>query len=42
MQTIDLIEIYAYQKSKDLICIKEKIKRNNVITQWKNVSNIEY
>ena len=35
MQLIDLIETYAYGTSKDLICKKEKIKRNNIIKQYK-------
>ena len=37
MQSTDLIETYAYGKSKDLICKKEKIKRNNIIKQRKKV-----
>ena len=37
MQSIDLIETYAYGTSKDLICNKEKTKRNNIIKQYKNV-----
>ena len=37
MQSIDSIETYAYGMSKDLICKKEKIKRNNIIKQYKNV-----
>ena len=37
MQSIDSIETYAYGKSKDLICMKEKIKRNNKIKKYKNV-----
>ena len=28
---------YAYGTSKDLICKKEKIKRNIIIKQYKNV-----
>ena len=36
MQSIDLIETYAYGTRKDLICKKEKIKRN-IIKQYKNV-----
>ena len=31
MQSIYSIETYAYGVSKDLICKKEKIKRNNII-----------
>ena len=30
MQSIELIETYAYGKSKDLVSEKEKIKCNNV------------
>ena len=37
MQSIDSMETYAYGMSKDLICKKEKIKRNNVRKQYKNV-----
>ena len=37
MQSIDLIETYPYGMSKDLIYKKEKIKRNNIIKQYKNV-----
>ena len=37
MQSIDLIETYAYQTSKDLIYKKEKIKRDNIIKQYENV-----
>ena len=31
MQSIGLIETYAYGTSKDLVSEKEKIKRNNII-----------
>ena len=31
MQSIDLIETYAYGTSKDLVSEKEEIKFNNVI-----------
>ena len=37
MQSIDSIETYAYETSKDLICEKEKIKGNNIKKQYKNV-----
>ena len=37
MQSIDSVETYAYVTSKDLICKKETIKRNNMIKQYKNV-----
>ena len=29
------VEIYAYGMSKDIICKKEKIKRNSIIKQYK-------
>ena len=32
-----LIETYANGMSKDLVCMKEEIKFNNVIKQYKNV-----
>ena len=35
-QSIDLIETYAYRMSKDLICKKEKINRDNIIRQYQN------
>ena len=31
MQSIDLTETYAYGMSKDVICVKEKIKRYNIV-----------
>ena len=31
MQSIDLIETYAYRMSKDLMSKKEKTKRDNII-----------
>ena len=34
---LNSIETYAYGKSKDLICNKGKIKRNNILKQYKNV-----
>ena len=37
MQSIYSIKTYAYVTNKDLICKKEKIKRNNIIIQYKNV-----
>ena len=37
MGSVDLIETYAYGMSKDLLCKKKKIKRNNIIKQYKNV-----
>ena len=36
MGSTDLIETYAYETSKDLICKKEKLKRTNIIKQYKN------
>ena len=35
MQSIDLIETYAYATSKDLVSDKEEIKCNNIIKQYK-------
>ena len=37
MSSIDSIETYAYGTGKDLICKKEKTKRNKIIQQCKNV-----
>ena len=37
MPSIDSIETYAYETSKDLICKKEKIKRNDITKQYKNI-----
>ena len=37
MQSTDLIETYAHGMSKDLVCMKEEIKCNNIIKQCKNV-----
>ena len=37
MQSIYSIETYAHGTSKDLVCKKEEIKRNNLIKQYKNV-----
>ena len=36
MQSIDLIEIYAYETSKDLVSEKGVIKCNNIIKRYKN------
>ena len=36
MQSIDSIETYAYEASKDLVRKKEEIKCNNTIKQYKN------
>ena len=36
IQSIDSIETYAYGKSKDLICKKEKINYNSIITRYGN------
>ena len=36
MQPIDVIEIYAYGRSKDLVSEKDKIKCNNIINPYKN------
>ena len=35
MQSIDLIQIYAYGMRKDLVIEKEEIKCNNIIKQYK-------
>ena len=35
MQSIDLIETYAYGTSKDLVSEKEEIKCNNIIKRYK-------
>ena len=35
MQSIDSIETYAYETSKDLVSKKEDIKCNNIIKQYK-------
>ena len=37
MQSIDLIEIFAYGMNRDLVCKKKEIKCKNVIKQYKNV-----
>ena len=37
MQSIDSMETYAYGTSKDLIYKKEKIKRYDIIKQYKKV-----
>ena len=36
MQSIDSIEAYAFETSKDLVSEKEEIKCNNIIKQYKN------
>ena len=36
MQSIDSIEIHAYETSKDLVSEKEQIKCENKIKQYKN------
>ena len=38
MQSYDSIETYAYGMSKYIIRNKEKIKSNNIIKEYKNVS----
>ena len=35
MQSINLMETYAYGTSKDLVSEKEEIKCNNIIKQYK-------
>ena len=34
MQSIDLIETYAYGTSKDIVSEKEEIKRSNIIKPY--------
>ena len=36
MQSIDSIEIYAYETSKDLVSEEEEIKCKNIIKRYKN------
>ena len=36
MQSIDLIETYAYETSKNLVSEKQEIKCNNIINNTKN------
>ena len=36
MQSIDLIETYVYETSKDLLSGKEEIKCNSIIKRYKN------
>ena len=36
MQSIDLMETYAYVRRKDLVSEKEDIKCNNIIKRYKN------
>ena len=37
IQSIESTETYVYGTSKNLICKKEKVKRNNTTKQYKNV-----
>ena len=37
MQSIDLIETYTYETSKNLVSEKELIKSNNIIKLYKNI-----
>ena len=37
MQKIDFTKTYEYRTRKDLMCKKEKIKRDNIIEQCKNI-----
>ena len=34
MQSIDSIETYTYGTRKDLVCVKEEIKWNNIIKRY--------
>ena len=36
IQLIDLVERYACNRRKDLVCKREKIQSTNVIKQFKN------
>ena len=36
MQSVDSIEAYAYETSKDTVCEKEEIKCNTIIKRYKN------
>ena len=36
IQSIHLMETYAYGTSEDLVCNKEKNKGKNIIKRWKN------
>ena len=38
MQSVDLIETYAYGTSKDLVSDKEEFKCNNIIKRYKKTS----
>ena len=40
MQSIDLSDTYKHGMSKDVICKKEKIRRNSVIKQYKKWSTL--
>ena len=42
MQSIDLIETYAQETSKDLVCKKAEIKCNNIIKLQKKMFNFDY
>ena len=35
MQSVDLIETYAYRKSKNLVSEKDEIKCKNIIKRYK-------
>ena len=37
MQSIDLMETYEYETSKDVVSENEENKCNNIIKQYKNV-----
>ena len=37
MQSIDLIETYAYETRKDLVSKKEEIKCNNIIKRYRKI-----
>ena len=41
MQSIDLIESYAYGTSNDLVSEEEEIKYNNIIERYKKMINFD-
>ena len=41
MQSIDLIEPYAYGTSKDLVSEKEKIKCSNIMKRYTKMNNFD-
>ena len=41
MQSIDSIESYAYETSKDLVSEKEKIKCSNIMKRYTKMNNFD-